>query len=322
MRNSQRKRDPEVFFRERRRRAGRDRIKKEGERLFRFKTDQKTFEIGGVSVGGQPGALPTVLIGSMFYDRHRIVTDDRKGIFDRAAAETLLNRQAELGEITGNPALIDIVGSTPGAIVAYIDFVAGMTDRPFLIDSPGADVKIAAIEHAKEIGLEKRIVYNSVSMETKENEFEALKKNGIEAAILLSYTREIMKSRAREEIVEKLAPQLENAGVAKILVDTYVMDVPSLTPASKAAMEIKSHTGLPCGSAAHNAISTWRGLKNMLGKGAVKSADLIANLMPVLFGADFMLYGPVEDCEYVFPAVFTVDTTYRYAARMKETVEV
>jgi tetrahydromethanopterin S-methyltransferase subunit H len=105
-------------------------------------------------------------------------------------------------------------------------------------------------------------------------------------------------------------------------VDTFVMDVPSLTPASRAAMEIKRRMGLPCGAAAHNAVSTWRGLKKMLGKDAVKSADLIANLTPVLFGADYLLYGPVEDCEYVFPAVFTIDTTYRYAVRMKETIDV
>lgn len=289
--------------------------------MFRFKTEQKTFEIGGVRVGGQPGALPTVLIGSIFYDRHKIVTDERKGVFDKDAAETLIRRQDELGDKTGNPALLDIVGSTPEAIRKYIDFVAGMTEKPFLIDSPGADVKIAAIEYAKEAGLEKRIIYNSVSMETKENEFEALKKNGVEAAILLAYTRDIMRSRAREEVVEKIAPELEEVGVTKILVDSFVMDVPSLTPASKAALEIKSHSGLPCGSAAHNAVSTWKGLKNMLGKGAVHSADLIANLMPVVFGADFLLYGPIEDCEYVFPAVFTVDTTYRYAARMKEVVD-
>lgn len=289
--------------------------------MFRFKTEQKTFEIGGVKVGGQPGALPTVLIGSIFYDRHRIVTDERKGVFDRDAAETLIRRQEELGEKTGNPALLDIVGSTPEAIRKYIDFVAGITEKPFLIDSPGADVKIAAIEYAKEVGLEKRIIYNSVSMETKENEFEALKKNGVEAAILLAYTRDIMRSRAREEVVDTIAPKLEEVGVTKILVDTFVMDVPSLTPASKAALEIKGRSGLPCGSAAHNAVSTWRGLKNMLGKDAVHSADLIANLMPVVFGADFLLYGPVEDCEYVFPAVFTVDTTYRYAARMKEMVD-
>ncbi|WP_281175184.1 hypothetical protein [Methanogenium cariaci] len=60
----------------------------------------------------------------------------------------------------------------------------------------------------------------------------------------------------------------------------------------------------------------------MLGKEGVKAADLTASLMPVFSGADYILYGPVEGCEYVFPAVFTVNTSYRYAARMKETIEI
>ena len=289
--------------------------------MFRFKTDQKTYEIAGIKIGGQPGEIPTVLIGSMFYTKHKIVNDEREGIFDKDAAEGLIRTQEELGEKTNNPALIDIVASSPESIVKYIDFVAGMNERPFLIDSASADVKIAAIEYAKEKGLEKRVIYNSVSIETKDNEFAALKANGIESAILLSFTRDIMSSQARAGVVEKLTPQMENSGISKILVDTFVMDVTSLTPSGRATMEIKKKTGFPCGTAAHNAVSTWRGLKNMLGKEAVRSADIVANIMPAIFGADFLLYGPIEDCGHIFPAAFTIDTTYRYAARMKETID-
>ena len=290
--------------------------------MFSFKTDQKTYEIAGTRVGGQPGEIPTVLVGSMFYTKHKIVTDERAGKFDRDAAEALVRKQEELGDKTRNPALIDIVASSSESILRYIDFVAGMNEKPFFIDSASADVKIAAIEYAKEIGLEKRIVYNSVSIETKDNEYAALKANGIESAILLSFTRDIMSSRARAETVDKLAPMMEESGVSNILVDTFVMDVPSLTPSGRATIEIKKKTGYPCGTAAHNAISTWKGLKNMLGKEGVRSADIVANIMPAIFGADFLLYGPVENCESVFPAAFTIDTTYRYAARMKETIDV
>lgn len=290
--------------------------------MFRFNTEQKTYEIAGVRVGGQPGAIPTVLVGSMFYTRHKIVTDEKKGIFDRDAAESLVQKQEELGDKTKNPALIDIVSSSAEAIVGYIDFVAGLNDKPFLIDSASADVKIAAIEYAKETGLEKRVIYNSVSVETKENEYKAIKENGIESAILLSFTHEIMSSKSRAETVDKLTPRMEESGIPNILVDTFVMDVPSLTPSGRATIEIKKKTGLPCGTAAHNAVSTWRGLKNMLGKEAVRSADIVANIMPAILGADFLLYGPIEDSEYVFPAAFTIDTTYRYAARMKETIDV
>ncbi|EHQ35521.1 tetrahydromethanopterin S-methyltransferase subunit H family protein [Methanoplanus limicola] len=290
--------------------------------MFRFKADQKTYDIAGVRIGGQPGENPTVLIGSMFYGGHKIVSDEKRGIFDKDAAETLVRRQEELGEITKNPPLVDIIASSPEAMIKYIDFIAGINDKPFFIDSASPDVKIAAIKYAKETGLEKRVVYNSVSIETKENEFVALKENRIEAGILLTYTKDLMRSGAREKVVEDLRPKMEEKGVTKILVDTFVMDVPCLTPSGKATIEIKSHTGLPCGTAAHNAVSTWKGLKGMVGKEGVKAADLTASLMPAVAGADYILYGPIGSCEYIFPAVFTVDTSYRYAYRMKETIEI
>jgi len=290
--------------------------------MFRFKAEQKKYDIAGVRIGGQPGETPTVLIGSMFYGRHKIVSDEKKGIFDRDAAEKLVRKQEEFGDITKNPALVDIIASTPESMIKYIDFIAGMNDKPFFIDSASADVKIAAIEYATETGLEKRVVYNSLSIETKENEFEALKENKVEAGILLTYTRDLMRSGAREKVVEEIKPKMEESGVTKILVDTFVMDVPCLTPSGKATIEIKSHTGLPCGTAAHNAISTWKGLKGMVGKEGVKAADLTASLMPAVSGADYILYGPIGSCDYIFPAVFTVDTSYKYAYRMKETIEI
>ena len=290
--------------------------------MFKFKAEQKTYDIAGVRIGGQPGENPTVLIGSMFYGGHKIVSDEKRGVFDKDAAEALVRRQEELGEITKNPPLVDIIASSPEAMIKYIDFISGMNDKPFFIDSASPDVKIAAIKYAKETGLEERVVYNSVSIETKENEFEALKENRTGAGILLTYTKDLMRSGAREKVVEDLRPKMEEAGVTKILVDTFVMDVPCLTPSGKATIEIKSHTGLPCGTAAHNAISTWKGLKGMVGKEGVKAADLTASLMPAVAGADYILYGPIGSCEYIFPAVFTVDTSYRYAYRMKETIEI
>jgi len=43
--------------------------------LFKFGRKQEVFDIGGVKIGGQPGELPTVLIGSIFHEGHKIVKD-------------------------------------------------------------------------------------------------------------------------------------------------------------------------------------------------------------------------------------------------------
>ena len=63
--------------------------------MFIFDKEQKTFEISGIKIGGQPGDIPTVLIGSIFYQGHKIVKDEKKGIFNREKAENLINRQDE-----------------------------------------------------------------------------------------------------------------------------------------------------------------------------------------------------------------------------------
>ncbi|MDK2795267.1 MAG: tetrahydromethanopterin S-methyltransferase subunit [Archaeoglobaceae archaeon] len=285
--------------------------------MFKFE-NQKVFEIAGVKFGGELGENPTVLIGSIFYGKHKIVEDEKKGIFNREMAEKLINEQEELSDKTGNPGILDVVGMSEEAIKKYIDFVASVTEKPFLIDSATADVKISAAKYVKEVGLEKRVIYNSISPETKDKEINAIKESGIESAIFLTYTFNVTSSKARVDALEKMLPKLSNVGISKLLVDTFVMDVPSLAASAKAAIEIKKKTGFPCGCGAHNAIASWKGFRNMFGKDAEKFAVLIADVFQIILGSDFVLYGPIEDCKIVFPAVYTIDTTYRYLRRTKD----
>jgi len=50
--------------------------------LFRFRKEQKIFEVGKAKIGGQLGELPTVLTGSIFHEGHRMVKNENLGIFD------------------------------------------------------------------------------------------------------------------------------------------------------------------------------------------------------------------------------------------------
>jgi len=49
---------------------------------FKFNTKQNVYTVGRAKVGGQPGELPTFLIGSIFWLGQKMVTDANKGIFD------------------------------------------------------------------------------------------------------------------------------------------------------------------------------------------------------------------------------------------------
>ena len=124
--------------------------------MFKFEKKQEVFDIYGVKIGGQPGEYPTALAGTIFYAGHNILSDENKGIFDKEKAETLLNEMDEMADLTGNPAIVQIFGSTPEALLKYVDFVSEISDSPFLIDSTAAEARIAGSAYVTEIGLSER----------------------------------------------------------------------------------------------------------------------------------------------------------------------
>ncbi|MEM2311086.1 MAG: tetrahydromethanopterin S-methyltransferase subunit H [Candidatus Methanomethylicia archaeon] len=290
--------------------------------MLKFKTPQKVFEIGGIKVGGQPGENPTVLIGSIFYHGHRIVLNEKTGEFNREKAEKLIKLKEEFIGKTGIPGMLDVIASTKEAMCKFIEFSVNTTNMPILIDSPSAEVKIAGVKYAKEIGIEDKIVYNSLIPESKEVEFKAIMEYGIKSAILLAYKSGVMSSKMRMEALKELLKKAEDAGVTKPLLDTFVIDIPSLSIACKTIIDLKGELGYPCGCGAHNAITTWIGLKKFMGVEAVKPCDIAVNIMPIILGADFVIYGPIENCKYIYPATYAINTSYKYLKRMGEQKEI
>ncbi|MFX1352276.1 MAG: tetrahydromethanopterin S-methyltransferase subunit H, partial [Promethearchaeota archaeon] len=153
--------------------------------MWQFKAKQKIFEIGKAKIGGVPGERPVVLIGTLFHLGHKIVTDAKKGDFDKARAEELINIQDEFSDKTGNPCMIDLVASGPDAVSKELEFVMSVTDAPILIDPVGAEAKKTAIQYIKENNLTDNVVYNSITVETKQEELDLIKEAGITSAILL-----------------------------------------------------------------------------------------------------------------------------------------
>ncbi|MFX0116019.1 MAG: tetrahydromethanopterin S-methyltransferase subunit H, partial [Candidatus Hodarchaeota archaeon] len=98
--------------------------------MFRYEKEQTIIKIGNIEIGGQPGELPTVLIGTLFYKGHKIVRDPQRGIFDKMSTETLINRQEEFSDKTGSPHMFDIVGESAEALIKELDFVASVSNAP------------------------------------------------------------------------------------------------------------------------------------------------------------------------------------------------
>lgn len=287
--------------------------------MFKFKADQKVFEVGGIKIGGLRSDVPPVLIGSIFYHGHKVVIDERRGEFDRGAAESLIKLQEEEADKAKIPGLLDVVAYSSEAAIKYIDFVSSATDKPFLLDAPGLEVVSPALSYVSAAGLSSRVIFNSLTPRSKDEELALLQRSGVKSAVLLLYTGKVMDVEARLEGLRGLLPRAEGAGITAPLIDTFVIDVPSLSAAMRAMLRIKSELGLPCGCGAHNAVSVMRKrFKEVYGSRGLEAAELASNIAPVVLAADFVLYGPVEHCSIVFPATYVIATSYRYLARRRE----
>ncbi|MEM2145422.1 MAG: tetrahydromethanopterin S-methyltransferase subunit H [Candidatus Jordarchaeaceae archaeon] len=288
-----------------------------------FETGQKILEIGKVKIGGQPGELPTVLIGSIFYDRHKIVSDPTEGVFDKKKAEELIKKQEEMSDKTGNPHMLDVVGSSSNAIVKYIEFVTGVTEAPFFVDSTTTEVKMAGLKYAAEVGLLNRAIYNSITFHVSDQEIRELKNIGVKSAILLGYNPRNVKPQGRVELLrgdenkKGLLQYAQDAGIQNILVDTAVLDVPSIGVAAEAVKLVKNEFGLPSGGGPLNAVLEWKRVSE-LGDNAKKVCAATAVTAMIHAGANWVLYGPIHNSDVVFPAVAMIDSTIAYAnSRMR-----
>ena len=276
--------------------------------LWSFKLEQKCFKIGKVTVGGVTGQNPVVLIGSIFYHGQKnIGFDEEGGKFNHDEAERLIKLQAEFSDKTGLPCMLDVVLPSKKLINLILDFVTSVTNAPILLDAASADVRTAALDYVKQIGIEDKCIYNSLNPESKAMEFEKIRETGLKSAVLLAYNAKNMTAKGRVDAIKQLLPLAIDSGIEKPLIDACVLDVPTLGSAFKAIFDLKNEFGNPTGCGAHNAVSTWKGLKPKMGSQATKPCAATANAITIMAGADFILYGPTEDAPYVFPAVAMVD---------------
>jgi tetrahydromethanopterin S-methyltransferase subunit H len=159
-------------------------------------------------------------------------------------------------------------------------------------------------------GLLDKTVLNSLSPHTSTRIYDKIKEVGFSSAILLLYSTTTLLSSDKSILLDEMLPKVKDSGINKIIVDTSVLDIPSLGLATKAIYRIKDRYGYPSGCGAHNAISNWKRLKEKYKRSAVISATAVVNSLPTTLGADFVIYGPIDIAEDIFPAVALVDAAF------------
>ena len=279
--------------------------------MFRFKKEQKIVEAGGIKLGGQPGELPTVLTGSIFYSGHKIVEDKKLGIFDKAKAEALINRMDELSDMTTNPFILDVVANTSAAYEKYLDFVSKVTDAPMQIDAISPKVRMETIKWAHEAGLSDRIINNSIYRHVKEKELENLKNCKIKASVVLCDTPEDESTSARLNILPTILDMADSAGIEGALIDT---SMPAwgigVGAGVRSIYMVKEQFGDrgAVGTGIGNVTDTLGWMKGNFGKEMRKPSAAAQNAILPILGADWIMFGPIEFAEFLFPVIAVIDT--------------
>jgi tetrahydromethanopterin S-methyltransferase subunit H len=288
--------------------------------MFKFEKEQKVFDISGVKIGGQPGQRPTVMIGSIFYFKHKIMKNEKTGEFDEAAAEDLLRREQEISSKTGNPRIVDVCASTPQSFEKPIDFVAKTIDGPFMLDGITDEVRIAGLKYIEEVGLSSRVVYNSITTMATQAEIEAIKEARVKSSLLLTLNTKNPTVLGRMQTLPELLPLAQKAGLENILVDTANIDIPDPGPVSKTVYLVKEKYGLPAGAGTHNAVNMWKKRRKLEAE-QLLMASTVANILPVIMGADFTLYGPIESAQEAYFYCGLADAFVAHSMRQEYKIE-
>jgi tetrahydromethanopterin S-methyltransferase subunit H len=288
--------------------------------MRKFNTEQKIYDIAKVKVGGQPGELPTFLIGSIFWLGQKMVQDANKGIFDAKQAEDIINKMQVQSDMTGVPYGLDVVGTTEEAFSKYIDFVAKHTDCPIMLDAMSPRTRMAASDMAKNMGLSDRCFYNSVYKGVTDSELAKLKESGIKMSIVLADNPKDNSMEGKMAVIEEALALAEKGGITKPLIDTAIPAFePDMGTAVRAIPLMKEKYGHPVGLGSGNVVTTMGWVKAHVPKEFRTGCRTATNAIMQTMGANWLMIGPAEQADYVFPAVAVVDTYIASAAADLET---
>jgi len=282
---------------------------------FKFNTEQKIYSIGKAKIGGQPGELPTFLIGSIFWLGQKMVQDANKGIFDAKAAEQIINTMQTQSDITGVQFALDIVGTTETAFEKYIDFVPQHTDAALMLDAMSPKTRMAAANLAKKMGLADRCLYNSIYKGVTDAEAANLKESGIKMSIVLADDPKDTTLEGKMNVIVEALALAEKAGITKPLIDTAIPAFePDMGTAVRTIPIMKEKYGHPVGLGSGNVVTTMGWVKANVAKQFRKGCVTATNSIMQMVGANYLMFGPAEQAEWVFPAVAVTDIYIASAA--------
>jgi tetrahydromethanopterin S-methyltransferase subunit H len=268
-------------------------------------------KVGDYRLGGLLGMNPTVLFGTIFFEGQQLLLDSDKGVFNEDAAFNQISESLTISTDVSVPVFLDIVADTEDAISNQIDFIINQFNVPFLVDGSDSDVRIAGLKKVSELYALERTVYNSIGVDSPDEEFEALIENPPAAIIVSAIDTSDYCADSALEIVRKVKERLPQKLHNKLMLDIGFLDEASVKMSCLIGKIVRKETGLPVGGAPCNGLQMWDTLK------ARGDDDLTVSLAATLgfctaYGMDFLFAGPLRFIKYISPAQGTADIYNRY----------
>jgi tetrahydromethanopterin S-methyltransferase subunit H len=164
----------------------------------------------------------------------------------------------------------------------------------------------------KEIGLLDRAIINSIDESTTEESLEKLREIGVKNAVLLTFgNKYIFPEQKLKFLKESLIPKVQKAKIENYMVDTAVLDLPSISINFETTKLVKEKLGLPTGFAPANAIYGWKFVKKY---GKNTRCGAISSIMAYCASApsDFILFGPIKHTKCIIPSIALISAINSY----------
>ncbi len=269
-----------------------------------YTLEQKVCTIGGLKVGGQPGENPPLLIGSMFQKGDLLIESRREHKFNREGAIKRIQEMERISQETGVPGMVAMVANTPEEMNTYVDFFVNVTDMPFAIDIWKQKTRLAAARYIAQLGLQDRLLYNSITPwdDDIEAQVAELKKLRIRHVVVQVFDVEDKRPSGRLKSLKRMLPLVEKGNFDSIIIDTSVMNLPTISLSLVANHLIKKEFGLPVGFAPSNGTYMWRKSATVENRSNFPAIDAGVHAISAM-ASDFLFYGPMTGTSRVFPAV-------------------
>lgn len=280
--------------------------------MFRLSTNPKVCRMAGIEVGGQPGDRPPLLIANMFQTGDKLFTSRKDFQFDRERARERLRELEAISEQTGIPAMVGMVAPKGyDEMRVYTEFFLENSHLPFGVDTWTEKARLETARFIADHNLQDRFLYNSITAWDKDipGQVARLKEYGIKHVVVQAFdVGGDKRPSGRVTSLTSLLPMVEAGEFESILIDTSVMNLPTIGFSLIANRLVKEKFGWPSGCAPANGSYMWlKGCAETWGADAgrdvFRGADAGLHALSTILWTDWMVYGPMTGTRRIFGAV-------------------